>query len=680
LGARDGRLHTVAAPSLPDFFNAAVDGLLPGPGQGSCGAAAWGGEPVIASDIAHHPDWAEHRELAARAGLAACWSQPYLDEHGQVLGTFAIYHHQPLAPTTADLRLMEEFARLTALAETKVRDRERLRQAAEAIAATRDGVVITDLTPRIVAINPAYTEITGYTEAEVLAQNPNLVKSGRHDQAFYQALWQELQTTGHWQGEIWNRRKSGEIYPQWLSISTVRNERGEPTHYVGVFTDISHIKDAEARLEHLAHHDPLTDLPNRLLVLSRLNAAIERALRQHRRLAVLYIDLDDFKTINDSLGHPAGDQVLVVIAHRLRARLREQDTVARLGGDEFLVLLEDLESVEDAARVAQALIDLCAAPIALNDGQEMFVGLSIGISLCPDNAEETTTLIQYADAAMYQAKREGRNTYRFHTAALTEAAAERLRLETHLRHALDRHELVLHYQPLLAADGNRPMGVEALLRWQPPGEPLVPPGRFIPVAEASGLIVRMGAWALREACLQAQRWRAAGLAIDTLAVNLSARQFQGNDLVGLVQACLAESGLPPHCLELELTESILMEHEEDFLGCLDRLKAQGVRLAIDDFGTGYSSLAYLKRFPIDKLKIDQSFVRGLVDSADDREIAATIVAMGRNLHLEVLAEGVETEAQRDILVKLGCNAFQGFLFSRPLPAEALEAWWRERAS
>jgi len=674
LDPRDGRLYTGAAPSLPDFYNSAVNGLEPGEGRGSCGVAAWKGEPVIVTDIEHHPYWQAYLDLTRRAGLAACWSLPFKDEAGRVLGTFGLYQRAPREPAAADLALMEEFSRLTALAVTKVRDHEALSQAATVFASTRDGVVITDLTPRIVAINRAYADITGYSEADVLGNNPAMLQSGRHDQAFYQSLWQSLLETGHWQGEIWNRRKNGEIYPQWQSISVVQDEWGEPRNYVGVFTDMSQIKASEARLEHLAHFDPLTNLPNRLLVQSRLQNAIERAERHGFRVAALYLDLDHFKNINDSLGHPVGDELLVQLACRLGERLRDEDTLARLGGDEFLLLLEFVSQPEHAAAVAQSLIDLLRQPFQLESGNKVFIGLSIGISLYPDDASNVTELVQHADAAMYLAKQQGRNTYRFHTHALTQAASERLALETRLRQALDRHEFLLHYQPLIDAASGRALGVEALLRWQPTDEELISPARFIAIAEETGLIVPLGAWVLDQACAQAQAWRQAGLGLETISVNLSARQFLAADLVEQVRDSLDASGLPAHCLELELTESMLMDQAERSIATLTALKGLGVRLAIDDFGTGYSSLAYLKRFPIDKLKIDQSFVRGLAASADDREIAATIIAMARNLRLSVLAEGVETVEQRDILASLGCETYQGYFYSRPLPADELAAW------
>lgn len=675
-----GRLKHGAAPSLTDEYNAAVNQLMIGDGIGSCGTAAWRGEAVIVSDIDRHPFWQPFLELTRKANLHACWSLPFKDEAGSVLGTFAIYHRTPREPTHADLTLINEFASITAVAVQKVYAAETLKQAAAVFESSREGVVITDLEPRILAINRAYIEITGYSEAQVLGKNPKIIKSGHHGKSFYQAMWASLKSVGHWSGEIWNRRRNGEIYPQWLTISTVCNDRNEPCNYVGVFADITQMKQSEARLAHLAHYDPLTGLPNRLLVQSRLHHAIERAQRHNLRIATLYVDLDRFKNINDSLGHPIGDELLIMLAARLKKRLREEDSLARLGGDEFLLVLEDIKEPSESATVAQTLIDLLATPFELPSGHEIFINASIGISLFPDDASNVTELIQHADMAMYLAKKEGRSTYRYHTEALSIAANERLVMETRLRHALTAGEFVLHYQPLIDAQSGRVVGVEALVRWQPPGEAIVPPGKFIPIAEETGLIVPLGEWVLRTACAQGRAWIDAGFAPLVMAVNLSVRQFQSENLADVIQQVLEETKLPAACLELELTESMFLEHAERSIDTLKTLKAPGIQLAIDDFGTGYSSLTYLKRFPIDKLKIDQSFVRGLAHDPNDREIAATIIAMARGLKLSVLAEGVESEQQLAFLRQHGCDYYQGFLFHRPAPAQELEAWLREHSA
>lgn len=553
----------------------------------------------------------------------------------------------------------------------------RLRQTAAVFDNTQDGIVVTDLDANIVAVNRAFCEITGYAEEELIGMNPRILQSGRQGRDFYQALWANLLETGLWRGEIWNRRKNGEVYPEWKTINVVRDAQGRPVQYIAVTTDLSRIKASEERIEHLAHYDPLTGLPNRLQVLSLLQHAVEHARRLGHRVGALYLDLDRFKTVNDSLGHPAGDELLVAVTQAMVGRLRKEDTLARLGGDEFLAVLDYLQRPEGAAGVAQSLIDRLERPFRLAGGREVYTGASVGISLYPDDAATVTELIQHADAAMFQAKQAGRKTYRFYTEVLTAAARERLEIETGLRHALERGEFLLHYQPLVEGrDGASVVGVEALLRWQPPGGELVPPDRFISIAEETGLIVPIGEWVLRTACMQARRWMDAGLPPFVVAVNLSVRQFQSNDVADLVRRVLAETGLPSERLELELTESILMEQGEQALATLDALKSLGVRLAIDDFGTGYSSLAYLKRMPIDKLKIDRSFVQDIVDDEGDREIAATIISMSKTFKMQVLAEGVETLEQIDILAGLGCKIFQGFYFSKPLPVQEVEAFLR----
>ena len=548
----------------------------------------------------------------------------------------------------------------------------RLRQAATVFENTAEGVTITDAQGNILAVNRAFCEITGYSEAEVLGKNPRLLQSGRQGKDFYRAMWASIASTGNWRGEIWNRRKNGEVYPEWLTISTVRDDQQRLVNYVGVFSDISHIKRSEAQLEHLTLYDPLTELPNRLLFNSRLEHALERARHQHSRIAVLCLDLDRFKTVNDSLGHPVGDELLIALARRLAGTLDEDDTLGRLGGDEFVILLEDLKHGEDAATVTQRLLHALEKPFQIGGHHEVYIAASVGVSLFPDDAGDTTQLLRNADAALYQAKEQGRNTYRFYTEALTRAAGERLTLEARLRRALERGEFVLHFQPQVSVRDGVMVGLEALVRWQHPEEGLIPPGRFIPLAEETGLIVPLGEWVLFTACAQMKEWLDRGLLPVTLAVNLSPRQFRQVDLVQHVHAVLDATELPPHLLELEITESAIMEQGAQAVAVLDALKALGVQLAIDDFGTGYSSLAYLKRFAVDKLKIDQSFIRDIPQDRDDREIAATIIAMAHSLRLEVLAEGVEIEAQRDFLREHGCESYQGYLFSRPLPAAEVE--------
>jgi len=556
---------------------------------------------------------------------------------------------------------------------------EKLRLAAKVFDNTLEGVMVTDAETHILFVNRAFTTITGHSEGEVIGKTPRYLSSGRHDDEFYRELWREIAANGGWQGEIWNRNKAGEEYPEWLSISALHDDSGRVVNYVGVFADISQIKHSEAQLEHLAHHDPLTTLPNRTLFQSRLAHAINVSQRHGTGLGLLFIDLDGFKNINDSLGHPAGDELLQAIARRLSDNLRTVDTLARLGGDEFVVLLEELDGPQEAAVVAQNLLALLRQPFRLSGGQEVFSGASIGISLFPDDAVDATQLVRNADAALYQAKSQGRDTYRFYTEALTRVANERMQLESRLRGALERGEFVVYYQPQVATRDGRLLGAEALVRWQTPEGELVPPARFIPLAEETGLIRPLGEWVLRESCAQFRAGFDAGLAPLTLAVNLSSRQIEQRDLVERLQSVLVETGFPAHLLELEITESAIMAQGDQAPAVLAALKGLGVHLAIDDFGTGYSSLAYLKRFPVDKLKIDRSFMQDIPQDINDVEIAATIIAMAKNLKLKVLAEGVETEEQLAFLQIHDCEAYQGYLYSRPLPAaEFLELWRKQQ--
>jgi diguanylate cyclase (GGDEF)-like protein len=473
---------------------------------------------------------------------------------------------------------------------------------------------------------------------------------------------------GLWQGESWCRRKSGATFPAWHRISALRDGRGEVLHYIHLITDVTDKKLSEERIHHLAHYDGLTDLPNRLLFNERLIHSMERASRNDAKVALLFLDLDRFKNVNDTLGHQTGDSMLQVIAERLRRIVRAQDTLGRLGGDEFTVVIEDLGCLEDAGAVAHKLLQAIAQPVIIGN-HELFVGASIGISLFPDDGRDVQTLLRNADAAMYRAKEQGRNTYQFYTPDLTCASLERLALENSLRRALERNELRLVYQPLVDAASGRVMGAEALLRWQHPAKGLVPPDIFIPLAEETGDIAAIGAWVMETACAQLQAWRRQGLVLGRVAVNLSGQQIVRGNLVETVRGILARTGAMPLDLELEITEGFVMSHLDEGLQVLNELRNLGVKLAIDDFGTGYSSLAYLKRLPINRLKIDRSFVQHIPNDKDDMAIASTIIAMAHTLDLQVIAEGVEEISQLDFLRHQLCDEVQGFLLGEPLTAE-----------
>ena len=563
-------------------------------------------------------------------------------------------------------------ARIHDISDRKLRDEE-TRLAASVFNGTTEGIAITDARGVILQVNKAFTEITGFDSDEVLGKTPRLLKSDYHDDAFYQAFWSDLTTKGVWQGEIWNRRKDGEAHPVWQNISAIRDEVGDIVQYISVFSDITDKKLSEQRIEHLAHYDVLTDLPNRVLFNERCEHALSRARRDKHQLVVMFLDLDRFKHINDSLGHPVGDRLLQQVAQRLNALIREEDTVARLGGDEFVVVLEDVLDTNVIAPVAEKILAAFNEPFDLKDNH-LHVSSSIGIAIYPDDGGDVTTLVRNADAAMYRAKESGRNNYQFYTEEMTTTAHARVLLESNLRQAVEQQQLVLHYHPQFDLTCGQMTGAEALVRWHHPEMGLVAPDRFIPLAEETGLILSIGEWVLRDACTQAKQWLDEGRSFGTIAVNVSGHQIERGDIVELVRQVLWETRLPAALLELEITESFIMKHPDDAISTLGALKKLGVSLAIDDFGTGYSSLSYLKRLPIDKLKIDRSFVNDVPDGPADAAITRAVIALGKGLSLSVIAEGVENEAQRGFLENEGCNEAQGFLYSQPLVAVELQAF------
>ena len=550
-------------------------------------------------------------------------------------------------------------------------DRERLRQAAAVFDCTREGVLVTNHDGLIVHVNRAFIQITGYQSEEVLGQRPSLFKSGRHPTAFYQAMFATLQSKGEWSGEIWNRRKSGEIYPQWQTIRLIHDDHGRLSHFVAVFSDISAIKNSEHELIRLAHHDPLTDLPNRLLFTDRTQQALTSAQAQKRGCALLMVDLDHFKMINDSLGHTIGDHMLKAVAERLAAMFGPGITLARLGGDEFAVLAESCPQLVQAAALAQRIIDGLKEPFLIDEHQ-LFINTSIGISLFPGDALSAEQLLRNADSALFKAKSAGRNGYALYTEELTAHAQQRVELAFELRRALEQQQLRVYYQPVHDMPTSRMIGVEALVRWEHPERGLVSPAEFIPVAERTGLIAEIDAWVMRQACQQMCQWQQAGVALSFVAVNVSSRLFARRELYQQVAQVLRDTGLDPAYLELEVTESAVMEDPEVALEQMHRLRELGVRLAIDDFGTGYSSLLRLKRLPVQKLKIDQGFVAGLPGDEDDGAIVRVIIALAHSMGMQVQAEGIEQVEQAALLLELGSHLGQGYWFGRPVPPGQLD--------
>lgn len=551
------------------------------------------------------------------------------------------------------------------------RTNEELALAAQALETTVDGVVILDADHRIVSINEATRKITGFTESEIRGRPISEFRSDRHYPGFYERMWQSVEKDGFWQGEAWYRKKTGEELPVLLSLSAIRTE-GKPDYYVSVFTDLSTVKSYEARLEAAAYFDELTGLANRVLLTERLAEAIERTLHHGRKVALLYLDLDNFKNINDTLGHGLGDEMLRQVAKRLRQAIRPGDTVARQGGDEFAILLTDLRSDKDASLVARKLLAVFETPFTI-DGEELFVTASIGIACHPVDGETTETITRNADAAMFRAKELGRNTYHYYSSDMNERALEFLHLANRLRHAIDHQAFTLAYQPIVEMASGRIVAMEALIRWRDETLGEVLPGQFIPVAEEVGLIGRIGEWVLETACMATSGLAPRSGPAIGIHVNLSARQFREEGLLGTIRDIVTESGLAPDQLKLEITESMVMEDPVRATTILRALQRLGCKVAIDDFGTGHSSLAYLKHLPIDYLKIDRSFIRDLPEDRDDAAITRSIVAMARELDLRIVAEGVETRAQWDFLEELGCHEAQGFLLSRPVPLDDLRS-------
>lgn len=638
----------------------------------------------IIPDVLHLPWWQPHRSTARKTGLRSIWIEPILDHRARVVGSLLLLHRQPQKiPRAAELAQLEDYARLAALAVDHCRTEQELRIAATAFE-TQDGILVTDAAHTIVRANPAASEITGYSEGELLGQTPLLFRSDRHDDAYYQAIDAAIGERGYWRGEIWQRRKNGEVYPQWQTITAVVANDGTVTHHVTSFSDITAYKHAEEQIRLLAFYDPLTRLPNRRLLIDRLDQALVASVRSRRHGALMFLDLDNFKILNDTQSHHVGDLLLLEVGRRLQHCVRAKDTVARLGGDEFLVMMEDLDenaghAAVQAETVAEKIRSALAQPYYLEAAAgsagprtiEHQCTSSIGITLFHDQEGRSDDYLKRADLAMYQAKSAGRNAIRFFDPAMQESLAKRTALADDLRKATDLNQLHLLFQLQVDAD-NRPVGVEALIRWNHPERGAIAPGDFMPLAEETGQVASVGLWVLTAACSRLAAWallpEARGL---SLAVNLSSRQFRQPDFVTGLRRLLAESAVDPNRLILELTEGLILENVDDTITKMGLLKALGVRFAMDDFGTGYSSLSYLQRLPLDQIKIDESCIRELPDNIGNAGIVRTIIGLCSSLGIPVVAEGVETAAQYRFLHEKGCSYFQGYLFSQPLTEEEL---------
>jgi diguanylate cyclase (GGDEF)-like protein/PAS domain S-box-containing protein len=675
------RLRVGSAPSLPDFYNEAIDGLAIGPGVGSCGTAAYTGQRIIVEDVAIHPWWQPFRALTQRAGLGACWSQPILSSGGKVLGTFAIYHRHASTPTSADLKAIDFEAQLAALAIEKTASDAKLQLAASVFSHAREGIMITDLEGNIVEVNATFTRITGYGREEVIGHSDSMLKSDHHTQEFYQSITESLADKDHWYGEMWSQRKNGEIYPQMVTISTVRDRESQTINYVSLFTDITLMKEHQHQLERIAHYDLLTGLPNRVLLADRLAQAIQQSRRRQRPIGVVFLDLDGFKAINDTHGHVVGDRLLVTVAQRIKSALRESDTLARIGGDEFVAVLVDLEYPHDLEPLLERMLKAAAAPARIGDAM-LQVSASMGLTVYPQDGAEPEGLVRHADQAMYLAKQAGKN--RYHLFDVRQDAAVKSQREglEEIRQALLSNQFVLHYQPKVNMHSGRVIGAEALIRWQHPTRGLLAPSVFLPVIEDHPLSADIGAWVIETALAQMAQWHAQGLDMP-VSVNVGARLLQGQGFVTrLSQVLKRYPGVQPSWLEFEVLETSALEDIAEVHRIMHASQELGVHFALDDFGTGYSSLAYLKHLPADTLKIDRSFVQGMLADPSDLAIVQGIIGLAHAFGRNVIAEGVETSAHGERLLALGCEAAQGYGIARPMRAQALPCWvehWHERA-
>lgn len=669
-----GLMNVLEAPSIPQSGIEMLNGLRPGPGGGSCGNVLYTQQAQFVTDIENDARWDELRSVAEAFGLGSCWSMPVRSEGNTIIGTFALSSFEKRIPNAFHKNLLEIGAFIVGIV-LKRREhslliqshKERIRILGIAFEKAHEGIMITNECNQIIEVNQAFIDAFGYTYEEVLGKNPKILASGRHNHLYFEQMWKAINEEGYWSGEIWNRRKEGSEVVQWMSISVIHDAQTKAKSYLALTLDISQLKASEEKLSYMAFHDPLTGLANRTKLFDRIDQFIKRSRRSHAIGALLYLDLDRFKNLNDSLGHTVGDQMLVEVAERLSSRIRSHDLIARVGGDEFVLWLEDLQSVNEAEIVAEKFLGVFNEPFEVNSHEYLLQG-SIGIALYPQDARERDSLLKNADAAMYRAKEDPKRKIAFYRAQMTQQAKTSLRLETELYQALKNRDFELYYQPKIDAHSGKIRGAEALIRWNHPTRGMVMPGDFIPFAEQTSLISQLGEYVLERAFEQLRIWRKHSNIEMSMSVNISGRQLNDDDVNSLLRIIGINIDLAP-LIVIELTETFLMHHAHSAVGMLERLKNSGVKLSIDDFGTGYSSLGYLKRFKVDELKIDRLLINDIEIDQNDRVISSAVIAMAHTLGLQVVAEGVETLAQIEILRESGCDLFQGFYFDRPLDAE-----------
>lgn len=671
----DGKhLLRAVSVSLPDFYSDALAGLEVGEGVGSCGTAIARRERVIVEDIDVHPYWAGLRDIALKAGLKACWSEPIISASGQMLGTFGMYYDRPRSPDTLDIELIVEAGQLAGLALEFSQALTHQRVTAAIFTHLPHALIIADADKNVLSVNPAYTAITGYSSAEVVGNKSEMLSSGNHQSLFDREMVRNISGHGIWQGELCDTRKSGELYHGEFTFIELKNDDGEVDRYVGLFSDVTERKVAEETIYWQANYDRVTDLPNRNLFHDRLEQAVSQAKRGKLKIGLMLLDLDYFKEVNDFYGHDVGDALLQKVAARISGCTRDTDTVARLGGDEFSIIIPGLESEKYMEKVANHVLDELAKPFDLVEGKQCAITASIGITVCPDDGTSNEHLLRCADQAMYMAKRYGRNRFKFFTSNMQNQAEARANLHHDLIEAFEKEQFEMHYQPIMCSHSGKVDGIEALIRWAHPEYGYVSPSVFLPVAESNGLIEKLGAWVIKEVCGHIKQWNAEGFPKVNVSINKSVVELWGRDSSLSWLSIVKDSGIDASCLTVEITEGVLLKDNDRIRQVLNKLRAKGITISIDDFGTGYASLSYLTRFPIDELKIDKTFVRGIERDSKKQVLVEAIVNMAKSLGIAVTAEGVESEEQKIMLESKGCDHLQGFYLAEPMPVAELPPW------